>query len=158
MKPIAFSCSESLCQSAADIAANILNLAKWSDFKGYGVLPGIKSAVWEIKTPGIVGARIRVTNTDGSTHVEEIVAWEADHSVRLRMNEFSPPVSWLADKFIESWAFQQAGGKTVVTRSFELYPKSPLTWPLLWLISWLLKRAIARHLAQMRNSVEPVAT
>jgi hypothetical protein len=151
MKPITIACTESLSRPAVEIAASILSLANWLDFKGYGFLPGIKTAVFERQTPEIVGTRIRVTNTDGSSHVEEIVEWNPEHSVRLGLDEFSPPLSRLATKFIESWAFRQAEGETTVTRSFELYPKSLLARPALWLISALLKQAITRHLRQMRH-------
>ena len=44
----------------------------------------------------MVGTRIRVTNTDGSTHVEEIVEWEPARRIRLRIGGFSPPLSRLA--------------------------------------------------------------
>ena len=73
MKPIRFSCTDTLALSSADIAGRILDLANWTEFTGYAVLPGIKAAVYEVRTPGVVGSRIRVTNTDGSSDVEEIV-------------------------------------------------------------------------------------
>lgn len=149
MKPITFSCEETLGQTPEQIAGQILDLAKWPEFTGYGVLPGIKSAEFEVRTPGIVGTRIRVTNTDGSSHVEEIVEWEPSR-LRLEMKDFSPPISRLADRFVETWQFKRIDDSTNVTRSFELHSKSLLTRPLLWLISILLKRAIARHLRQMR--------
>jgi hypothetical protein len=79
------------------------------------------------------------------------VEWQPDHSLRLQMKEFSPPLSRLATSFVESWAFQRVGTATRVTRTFELYPKSGLTRPALWLISLLLRRAVARHLRQMRD-------
>lgn len=151
MKPITFSCSAALPKAGADIAASILDVANWTDFKGYGVLPGIKSAMYEVQTPGIVGSRIRVTNTDGSSHVEEIIEWDPKHSLRLQMNEFSPPLCRLATQFLESWTFQQSGSKTTVTRAFDLYPRSALVRPVLWLLSLLLKRAITKHLRQMRD-------
>ena len=88
MRPIRFSCSDTLALAPADIAGRILDLANWTDFKGYAVLPGIRAAEYEVRTPGVVGSRIRVTNTDGSSHVEEIVEWEPGRSVRLRMNGF----------------------------------------------------------------------
>jgi hypothetical protein len=47
MKPITFSSTDTLAQPAADIAASILDLANWTDFSGYAVLPGIKTAVYE---------------------------------------------------------------------------------------------------------------
>ena len=151
MKPIRFSCTDTLALSSADIAGRILDLANWTEFTGYAVLPGIKAAVYEVRTPGVVGSRIRVTNTDGSSHVEETVEWQPDHSLRLQMKEFSPPLSRLATEFEESWAFERVGTATRVTRTFELYPKSAIARPALWLISLLLRRAIARHLRQMRD-------
>jgi len=58
------------------IAEQIIDVSKWTDFKGYLFLPGIKVASFEIKTATIGGSRIRVINTDGSTHVKEIVDWQ----------------------------------------------------------------------------------
>jgi hypothetical protein len=155
MRPIRFSCSDTLAMPPADIAGRILDLANWTDFKGHAVLPGIKAAGYEVRTPGVVGSRIRVTNTDGSSHVEEIIEWQPCHSLRLQMKEFSPPLSRLATEFEESWAFERAGSATRVTRSFELHPKSAIARPALWLISLLLRRAIARHLRQMRDLGQP---
>jgi hypothetical protein len=93
MRPITFSCTETIPLTPEDIVGQILDLANWTDFKGYGVLPGIKAAEFETRTPGVVGTRIRVTNTDGSSHVEEIVEWEPDRYLRFDMKEFShsPP-------------------------------------------------------------------
>ena len=150
MKPITVSCTATLPLAPEDVARQILDLAKWADFKGYGVLPGIKAAEFEVRTPGVVGTRIRVTNTDGSSHVEEIVEWEPDSRLRLDMKNFSPPLSRLATGFVETWEFERLGAETRVNRSFEMHAKSVVTWPVLWLISFILKRAIARHLRQMR--------
>lgn len=150
-RPITFSCQATLPLKPEEIASQILDLSKWPEFNGYGPLPGIKLAEFETKTAEIVGTRIRVTNRDGSTHVEEIVEWEPTRRLRLHMHEFSPPVSRLATSFDETWEFKREGDQTHVVRSFEMQPKSALTKPLLWLISFLLKRAIARHLEQMRH-------
>jgi len=153
MKPIAFSCTEVLGMSAETIAQQILDLTNWPDFKGYGLLPGIQTAEFETRTPEIVGTRIRVTNTDGSSHVEEIVAWRPDRTLTLHFLDLSPPVSRLAARFEETWDFEPHGEGTSVTRSFRLYARSAVTRPLLWVISILLKKAVARHLAQMRAGV-----
>ena len=99
MKPIAFTCKKTLLLAPEDIAQQILDLTKWPDFKGLGPIPGIKVAEFEVQTPSIVGSRIRVTNGDGSSHVEEIVGWEPDHRLRLEMKEFSAPLSRLATGF-----------------------------------------------------------
>ncbi len=150
-RPIRFTCHATLALKPKEIASQILDLSKWSEFNGYGLLPGIMQAEFEKKTDEIVGTRIRVTNRDGSTHVEEIVEWEPTRRLRLHMSEFSPPVSRLATAFDETWKFERVGDRTKVVRSFEMHPKSILTKPLLWLVSFLLKRAIARHLEQMRH-------
>lgn len=152
LKPITFVCEETLGMVPEQIAEQILDIARWSSFQGYAVLPGISTAEFEIRTPEIVGSRIRVTSTDGSSHVEEIVEWEPDRRVRLNMREFSPPLSRLATRFIETWEFYRSGRDTRVVRSFELHATSGVTRPLVWLISILLKRAVARHLRQMRES------
>jgi hypothetical protein len=152
VKPITFSCTETLPLASKDIAAQLLDLANWTDFMGYGVLPGIKAAEFEVRTTSVVGTRIRVTNTDGSSHVEEIVEWQPDRRLRLDMKDFSPPLSRLATSFTEMWEFQRLGDSTHVTRLFEMHAKTPFTRPVLWLISFLLKRAIARHLARMRRA------
>ena len=78
MKPITFSCEETLGIPPERIAEQILDISRWSGFQGYGVLPGIKAAEFEVRTPEIVGSRIRVIDTDGSSHLEEIVEWEPD--------------------------------------------------------------------------------
>jgi hypothetical protein len=152
MRPITFSCSETLDLPPAAIARQILDLDRWPEFRGYGVLPGIRAAQFEVRTPEVVGTRIRVTDSDGSSHVEQIVEWEPDRRLRLHMGEFSPPLSRLATGFDETWQFEPTAEGTRVIRSFKLHPQSGATRPLLWLISLLLKRAIARHLRQMKEA------
>jgi hypothetical protein len=152
MAPITFTCDETLPSAPEDIARQILDMTKWPDFHGYGPIPGIQAAEFEVRTPGVVGTRIRVTNRDGSSHVEEVVEWQPDQRVRLEMNEFSPPLSRLASRFEETWEFQRTDNGTHVTRSFHLHARSFLARLLLRVISFFLKRAVARHLREMRAS------
>jgi hypothetical protein len=151
MKPISFSCKATLSFAPSEIAAQILDVSNWTDFRGYGPLPGIKSAEFESRTPEAVGSRIRVQNTDGSTHVEEITEWLPESRLALRMQEFSAPLSRLATGIDETWEFERTNGGTKVVRSFQMHARSALTRPLLWLISKLLQRAIARHLRQISD-------
>ena len=155
MKPITFSCGATLDFSPGDISQQILDVAKWSDFRGFAIIPGIKEAAFEVKTPQIIGSRIRVTNTDGSSHVEEIVEWQPGSRVTLHLKEFSAPLARLATAFEETWMFQMMGRSTQVVRSFRLHAKSPLTRPVLWLISFFLRKAINWHLLQMRDMASP---
>jgi hypothetical protein len=149
MRPVTFSCTASLTLAPEEVAGQILDLGNWTSFTGYGPLPGIKAAEFEARPPGVVGTRVRVTNTDGSGHVEEVVTWNPGRLVRLEMTGFSPPLSRLATRFEEAWEFEPADGLTRVVRTFRLYPRSALARPALWLIARLLKRAVARHLRQM---------
>ena len=154
MSPVSFSCKTALPQMPEEIAEQILDVTNWTDFRGYGPLPGIISAKFEVKTPDVVGSRIRVQNTDGSSHVEEITGWDLPTSLQLRMAEFSVPLTWLATGIDETWEFNRLNDSTHIVRSFRLHARSALTRPLLWLISKLLKRAVDRHLIQIGNAVQ----
>ena len=124
MKLIKFICEATLKITSQEIAGQILDLEKWSEFEGYGPMPGIKSAEFEVRTPDVVGTRIRVTNRDGSRHVEEIVQWQPENRIQLRMCEFRLPLSALATSIIETWDFSREGNLTRVTRTFEMNPTS----------------------------------
>ena len=152
MKPITFSCEQTLALAPEDIARQMLDVTKWPDFHGYWPIPGVKVAEYDVLTPGIVGSRILVTNLDGSKHVEEIVEWQPNHRLGLQMKDFSAPLSRLATRIEETWEFERVGKETKVTRTFQMHAKSVLARPLLWMISFLLKRAIARHLREMRTN------
>jgi hypothetical protein len=152
MKPIFFNCEDTLPLAPEDIARQILDLDRWPEFQGYGPIPGIKTAVFDVQTPGVIGTRIRVTNLDGTSHVEEIVDWQPDRRVRLEFKEFSPPLSRLATRFEEIWDLERLEGQTRLSRSFRLHAKSRLARCLLWMISFLLKRAITRHLRDMKGT------
>lgn len=149
MKTISFECSQFIAETAVDICDQIADLSRWPDFAGYGFLPGIDSATYDPRTPDMRGSRIRVRNTDGSEHVEDILEWVPGQRVVMRLHDFTPPLAHLAGHFMETWGFEPAEGGTVVTRSFELVPKRTATYAPLWLISQAFRRAIARHLADM---------
>ena len=150
MQSIRFTCSQRLPLSSDEIAQRILDVANWSGFQGFGPLPGVRTAVFEVQTPQVVGSRIRVVNTDGSRHVEEIVEWDPQRRLQLVLSEFSPPLSRLATRFDETWELTPDGNGTRVERSMSLHPTSAWAKPVLWLISLLLRRAIARHLRELR--------
>ena len=152
MKPITFSCQETLSLTPKEIAQQILDVSRWPEFKGFAFIPGVKTAEFEVQTPQIVGSRIRVTNTDGSSHVEEIVEWQPGQRLTLMMKDFSLPLSFVATSFEETWEFNRLDHATEVTRSFKLHARSSLSRIALVAISWFLKKAIARHLRQMRNA------
>lgn len=149
-----FDCTETVPLAAEKIAEQILDVTKWMEFRGYGPIPGIKSAVFATRTPNVVGSRIHVTNRDGSSHIEEIVEWQPSRRIQLSMRDFSPPLSRLATGFVETWEFEPIGNETRIVRSFEVNARSMLTKPVLWLISFYLKRAISRHLTEIKHATK----
>lgn len=151
MTPLLFTCEAELPMTPDEIARQILDVRCWPEFRGYGSLPGIRAAELEQLTPDIVGSRIRVTNDDGSTHVEEIIEWQPPFRLSLRLHDFSAPLSYLATEFQETWQFHPADHLTRVMRSLELHPRTFLSRLPLRLIALLLKKAIQRHLQQMAH-------
>ena len=77
--------------SPNEIASRILDVVNWSDFDGYGPLAEIDSAEFEVRTPDVVGSRIRVRNTDGSRHLQTITEWQPTSRIALQLCE-SPPL------------------------------------------------------------------
>ena len=155
IRPVTFACQATFHQPPEEIAGQILDLARWPEFTGYALLPGIRLAEFEVRTPNVVGTRIRVTNTDGSQHVEEIVEWAPDRRVRIRMGDFSPPLSRLATSFDETWLFSREGEITQVVREFALWPRSRWGRGVLWCLRWFLANAGARHFREMAKIDSP---
>jgi hypothetical protein len=145
MNPITFQLQQFIPRTADEICMEIADVARWSEFKGYGPLPGIESAMYEVRADTMIGSRIRVRNTDGSGHVEEITKWVPGKSVAMKFIDFSPPLSRLASHFNEEWTLNPTIEGTIAMRRFELYPIRPATRPFLWLISLMLRRAIRHH-------------
>lgn len=149
MQPIIIRCRQQIARPAKAICAEIANTASWTTFRGYGPLPGVVEAVYEHRTDLMVGSRIRVRNTDGSGHVEEITAWAPGQEVAMTLHSFTPPLSALATHITEIWRFEAEQGSTLVTRTLGLHPRQRRARPALWLIAQLLRRAVARHLAEI---------
>lgn len=139
-----FETRSTLPRPPAIVFAHILDLSQWPSFRGFGPLPGIVRAALAGPGPLGLGARIRVTNTDGSVHhevVEELVPGER---YRVCM-ELTPPASWLMARIDEIVTLSPAPVGTEIRRCFEVVPRSPLTTPLCWLIAKLLRRAVEAH-------------
>ena len=152
MLPIKFEVKKVIPKSSEEICAQIADVARWNDFDGYLFLPGIAKAEYEKRTETMIGSRIRVQNTDGSAHTEEIFAWNPAKTVMIKFTDFSPPLNRLASHFVEEWQFTAEGDSTKVCRKFELFPKNSFARPFLWLISCFLKKAIAQHLDKISRS------
>lgn len=151
MKPIEISIRGYTKRSPQEICTEFLDTERWSDFKGYLMLPGIKSASFESKTPSIVGSRIKVQNTDGSSHVEEIIEWNVENKMALKFQEFDSPLKNFASHFIETWELVPTNNGTEITRSIAMYPKGGVGWLMLLPISQLMKKAFEINADQISS-------
>jgi hypothetical protein len=148
MKPIEIKIVGHVQKSSSEICTEILDTERWSEFEGYSILPGIESAHFEVKTPEIVGSRIRVQNKDGSSHVEVIIEWDVANRIALRFQEFNSPLQNLATHFIEAWEFRKLPDGTEASRIMTMYPKGLLGWLILVPFSKLMKKAFERNVRQ----------
>lgn len=151
MKPIEIKIVGHIRKSSPEICKEILDTERWSEFKGYSILPGIKSAQFEVKTPEIIGSRIKVQNNDGSSHVEEIIEWDVANRIALRFQEFNSPLNNLATHFIETWEFCNSPNGTEASRIMVMYPKGVFGRLILIPISKLMKKAFEENLRQTNN-------
>lgn len=148
MNPITIQVIGTTTQTPDEICTQFLDTQRWTDFKGYGVLPGIRRAQFMLKTPELVGSRIRVENTDGSSHFEEIIAWDSSVGFALQFDGFTPPLKFLASHFIEHWAFRPVPQGTEIHRTMAMYPKNWLGWLVLLPISRLMRKAFEQQATQ----------
>jgi hypothetical protein len=151
MKPVEIKITGHTQKSSQEICMELLDMSRWSEFKGYSILPGIKQAHFETKTPGLVGSRIKVQNTDGSSHVEEIIEWDVDNKVALKFQEFDSPLKNLATHFVETWQFSRSASGTDMSRTMTMYPKGLLGWVMLVPISRLMKKAFEKNSIQLNR-------
>jgi hypothetical protein len=151
MKPIEIKITGCTRKSSQVICLEFLDTDRWSVFEGYFILPGIEKAHFEMRTPALVGSKIKVQNKDGSTHVEEIIHWDVENRIALRFQEFQPPLQNFATHFIEAWEFRKSGDGTDVTRTMTLYPKGWVGWFILVPISFLMKKSFEKNLIKLTH-------
>ena len=152
MNPIKIEVNSLVDLSPKEICSIILDTSQWKKFEGYSILPGIKKAEFEKRTDTVLGSRIKVYNTDGSTHIEEIIDWDVNKKVVLKFQEFNSPLKYFASHFIEGWNFVASAHRTEIRRIVKIYPKNIFGFILLRPISLLMKKALVKNLEQLNLS------
>lgn len=132
--------------------AYLLDPTHLTDFAGYGPIPGIASA--RVEGSEGLGMRRIITNTDGSTHREEVIAYEPPRRIVDRIDGFDSPVRLLARHITDEFRFEPRGEATELVRTFEVELRSPLLWPIARVMRALMARAIARHHASAKAQLE----
>lgn len=148
MKPIEIKIFGHIQKSSQEICTKFLDTEQWPEFEGYSILPGIKNAHFETRTSDLTGSRIRVQNTDGSSHVEVIIKWDPECGIAMKFQEFDSPLKHLATHFIEEWSFLNSTSGTEVIRTMTMYPKGLFGWLMLIPISNLMKKAFEKNYSQ----------
>lgn len=128
------------------VFAYIVDLDNWPSFRGWGPLPGIVRAELADGTRQlVVGARVRVTNTDGSVHHEIVEELVPGRRYRVRM-ELGAPAAALMARIDEQVDLEATSQGTLVRRRFDVTARSWQTAPLAWLVAkLLLYRAVRAH-------------
>lgn len=130
-------------------AANLVS------FVGYGPIPGIREAVYETPGEPTLGSRRRVSNTDGTEHAEEIVAFERPSRHTTRITGIAPPFAWLVRYGEDEWRFTERDRGTEIDRTFTFELTTPLAAPVAWLIlHTLMRAAVRRDLANVARALE----
>jgi hypothetical protein len=129
--------------------------ANFVSFVGFGFVPGIRSARYETEEPPRLGSRRRILKTDGTEHLEEIIAFERPVLHGSRISALSPPLSWLVRSGEDTWRFRAEGASgTAVERTFSFELTSPLAavvaFPLLHLF---MRVAVRRDLRNVDRSL-----
>lgn len=152
MKPIEIKTVFLAKETPQEICAAILDTERWTEFRGYSFLPGIKNASYDLKKPEVTGSRIKVICDDNSTYIEEIIKWDISNRIALKFKEFDAPLKYLATHFIEMCEFRIVSGKTEITRTVTMYPKNMLGWLLLIPVSRVMKKALEKHMEGIYTS------
>lgn len=123
-------------------------------FVGFGIVPGIREARYETEGEPRLGSRRRVMNTDGTEHIEEIVAFERPTLHVSRITGLSAPLSWLVRWAEDAWRFVPGDTGTRVDRTFTVELTSPLwsvvAFPLMHIF---MRTAVNRDLRNVGNAL-----
>jgi hypothetical protein len=127
------------------VFAYMRDLSNWKRFGGYGPLPGIVEARLPEGETLALGARVRVSNTDGSVHHERVTVFEPPRRYRVRM-ELEKPASRVFAWIDEAIEVEPTSSGSRVRRRFTTRSRRWYVAPVAWLVTHLLLRpAVKRH-------------
>ncbi|HAZ44162.1 MAG TPA: SRPBCC family protein [Cyanobacteria bacterium UBA11371] len=139
-----------------DFATAVSTLPKV--FKGYGVIPAIRSA--EIVGGGEMrgGAIRRVTNSDNSAIDEEIIQLTRPTKQTYKIvSGFKPPFSYLIRYGGGDWTFTPSNDSTIVTWKFYFELTSVLAYPIMaFIMSAQFQKAQQICLTEIKKYVEGI--
>ncbi len=151
----------------AAVFASITDLALWPGFTRYGPMPGFARAEVEGDGAVVLGASVRVTNTDGSVHHEIVDVFVPDVAYGCRMDLTPVTDDPAARPSAAGRVFAEIRERvdlaatpsgTRITRTFTTVPRAWTTAPAAWIVThFLLQPAVKRHDAWGKARAEAVA-
>ncbi len=119
-----------------------------------GPLPGIVNAEMVDAPAPRLGARRRVTMSDGNVVEEELVAFERPVRHRYRwLSRLAPPFSLLVRTGEGDWTFTPSGGGTTIVWIYRFDLTTPLVYPFAALVLVLFRRWMMRGLGLIRTEL-----
>jgi uncharacterized protein YndB with AHSA1/START domain len=115
-------------------------------FAGAGIVPGLAEVRFDHGGFRVAGSKARVTNTDGSTHREEIRRVDRPHGYAVRIDQLSSPFRFLVRHVDEVWTLTPDGTGTALDRAFVFTLRSRVALPVALPLGHVLFRfAMRRH-------------
>jgi hypothetical protein len=128
----------------ARVWAAFTDIRELTTFRGWGPIPGIAEAHW-IAGSGDLGAIRAVTNTDGTTHTEEVIAREELRVLEDRIFDIRSPLARLVRDVRDRFELAADGERTRLSRTMTFDLSSPLWAPAAWALSLAMHAALTRH-------------
>lgn len=119
-------------------------------FRGFGLVPGIRSVTMFDGAAPAPGAARRLEMVDGSVLREEILELDPPRGHAYRVSGFAPPLNWLARYGEGRWTFEPQGGGTNIRWHYTFSLTTPLAWPVVWpLVKFFMRTSMRRTLAAL---------
>jgi hypothetical protein len=120
-----------------------------------GPLPGVSAAEMQDGAAPKPGARRRIRMSDGSSLIEEVLAFERPSRHRYRwLDPPRAPLGWLVRSGEGDWSFAPSARGTRIRWSYGFELATPLAAPFALPIVWLFRRWMARGLERVREGLE----
>ncbi len=130
-----------------------LDAAHWTEFAGWAFIPGIVGAKQRSAGPVILGTMHDVTNSDGSHHVEEVVAFDRPTTHTRRISSLTGAFALLVRRMDEVWSFRPSPRGCKAKRRFEFELTTPLALPIGLGLLLPFRQAMLRHAARIQARI-----
>jgi hypothetical protein len=144
--------------SAEQAFDDTLDASHWPEFAGWAFIPGIVAAQQRVAGPVVLGTMHDVTNSDGSHHVEEVVALQRPKAHTRRISGLSGPFALVVRRIDETWEIAALPNACVARRRFEFELTTPLAIPIGLTLMLPFRIAMQRHAERIKARINSSAS